>query len=70
MLLACSVQALKAENEEQLYEPNVSSLPKVVIEQLEEIEREFEEGSHFLSVPMLLKVCSFTISRFFRHGSR
>jgi len=37
------IQAMKAENEEQLYEPNVSSLPKVVIEQLEEIEREFEE---------------------------
>ena len=55
---------MKAENEEQLYEPNVSSLPKVVIEQLEEIEREFEEGSHFLFVPMLLKVYSLTISRY------
>ena len=41
-----SVQCMKTNQEEELYEPNINSLPKFVIEQLEEIERELEEGDH------------------------
>ena len=39
------VQVSKIEPEGELYEPEVNTLPKFVIEQLEDIERELEEGN-------------------------
>ena len=41
--------------EAELYEPNINTLPKFVIEQLEEIERELQEGCTILSLNLASK---------------